>query len=55
MTVEELIEELKTMPPTAMVFCVQYEDLDFAVEGCEYIYGRVVLATEAPSSDEARS
>lgn len=53
MTVEELIEELKTMPPTAVVFVVQYEDLDFMIEGCDYLYGRVVLETEPWDADDA--
>lgn len=46
MTVEELIEALKELPPTAIVFVVQYEDLDFMIEGCDYLNGRVVLETE---------
>lgn len=46
MTVEDLIEELRAMPPTAVVTTVQYEDLDLKVVGCTYVYGRVVLETE---------
>ena len=52
MTVDELIEQLKAMPPTAMVYCIQYEDLEMAVEGCDYLNGCVVLATE--SMDDPR-
>ena len=51
MTVEDLIEQLKAMPPTAMVYCIQYEDLEMAVEGADYLRGVVVLATE-PLEDE---
>ncbi len=52
MTVEDLIEELKTMPPTAVVTTVQYEDLDLKVTGCTYVYGRVVLEVEELDDEE---
>ncbi len=54
MTVEDLIDQLRAMPLTAIVYVIQYEDLEMAVEGCDYTNGRVVLAAE-PLEDEAEA
>lgn len=52
MTVEDLIDQLKTLPPTAMVYCIQYEDCEMAIEGAMYVNGHVVLETEALDNPE---
>lgn len=52
MTVEDLIQQLQALPPTAMVYAIQYEDLEMAVEGASYIAGRVVLETESLEDTE---
>lgn len=54
MTVEELIEDLKKMPPTAVVFvlCVasdrtpDYDLVDIAIESVEYDHARVTIRLE---------
>lgn len=52
MTVEDIIEALRDLPPTADVFVIEYEDIEMLVVSASYKSGRVILEIDDPSDED---